>query len=571
MKKIIFLLSIIVLTAGAVTAEDLYSSVAVISDYSGTVKLLKHGAVQEQNAEFGIPIHEGDLVMTGSFSHAEITFDNATMIKISSSSSLKIDAVSKQNKTFKAAFNLVTGKLHALFRKLNDDDSGTFEIRTKMALAAVKGTDVVVETSEDDTGLGVFEGEVEFFSINDDGTKGDKQEVTGGNESSVKKGDKKPSQTESLRRFLDDKQEIEKMRERYMKRKETVASGIYDEMKNRSDREDRLRRLKSKARKEIKNSAKKISDSSAYVRKEQKNDSGAGKYMTDAFGKRVRVEEFVVKPVNSAPLQAVYQDDEIYENNRIDFINITKRDSSTNVMINRYGFNYSFDYKPADWRRIWHNYDWNSYYNNGDSPNYVCYNHRTYKNLNSGNEIRYEFDYAAEPFSDYTQMRVDFVLFPQNEIVYVNGAILEYRYLSSYGTAGENPLTNLREYYYEMVKAYDTDKTYISGVDFPYEIITQFVGTQQKLPLSAKHNYNNEEWLEFKYYYIDEYGGDVSLDIEKAPFAQLSDYYLQLRIDSSLFSGEGVDLVSSGLLKEMMMPVTFYDSHVTRSVSEQIP
>ena len=198
MKKIFVFFSLLLIFVSAVFAENIIESIAIISDYSGTATVTKSGSDRAENAEFGMPVHAGDQIRTGSGSFAEITFDNATLLKVGPSSTLKIDDVSKNGGSFKAAFSLAAGKLHALFRKLNQEDSGTFEIRTKMALAAVKGTDIVIVSSDEDTGLGVFEGAVDLFSLDEQGGIKEKEEVKAGEESSVKKDDDKPSDRKSV-------------------------------------------------------------------------------------------------------------------------------------------------------------------------------------------------------------------------------------------------------------------------------------------------------------------------------------------------------------------------------------
>ena len=536
MKKFFLFVFIVMAAFSWVLGSDLSESIAIISDYSGSAKIIIEGSLEEKSAEFGMPLHAGDFVETSRGSSAEITFDNATLLKLGPSAKIKLEQIEKKQGSFKLAISLAAGKLHALFRKFSDDDTGAFEIRTKMALAAVKGTDIVIEALDDETGLGVFEGEVEFYGIEENGETGGKQDVKDGNESVAGKKGGKPSDPEALKRFLADKKEIEKLRQRLSKFRSHGREGYLRDMKN----ERAAGRLKQKARSELNRALKHNRDDSAFVRREQKRDSDTGKTLIDAFGNRVRVEEFVVRPAGlfyEGDITVQMEQGGIYYDNRLDFVNITLRDNRTDLFINSYEFNMPLSYAKPDWRRIWHSYDWEAY-QAGNYPNHILSNNRTYKNINTDNTVNQDYSYMVYDFSDWTNLTVDLVLVPDHETLMVNGV---YKEMRMFGNCYEyGILNNKKQYKYEMTRDSFYDLT--SG-DYS-ETITPFVNNSGFNKLIT---YDDNSWLSYDYYFLD-YTGRAPAGISGPDmfYTDNSGVYFQMVIKASDFTGvpANIDLVS---------------------------
>ncbi|MCX8093968.1 MAG: FecR family protein, partial [Candidatus Goldbacteria bacterium] len=211
-KTLLMVIGVIVLFAVYIFAQQsLLESVAVISDHSGTALILSGG--KWKPAEINMPVYEGDAFRTKADSSLEITFDDATIIKLGPNTDLKLSEMKRNANIATTIFSLVKGKFLAIVDKLKTPDS-KFEVHTKMAIAAVKGTEFAITADESETNLGVFEGSVEFK-----GKKG-KVLVKTDNESKIR-GDshrKKdrvgiPDNPQKIIQMANFKIEIEKMRE----------------------------------------------------------------------------------------------------------------------------------------------------------------------------------------------------------------------------------------------------------------------------------------------------------------------------------------------------------------------
>jgi len=120
----------------------------------------------------------GDKIKTGKNSSAILVFDDGSSLKIKQNSIIKVDELSLDfaKKIAKISCNapkkgsFLANVKHALFKP-------KFEIKTPIAVAAVRGTDLVIETDEGSTEIMVFEGRVlvkdfiEDSALPDDGNE----------------------------------------------------------------------------------------------------------------------------------------------------------------------------------------------------------------------------------------------------------------------------------------------------------------------------------------------------------------------------------------------------------------
>ncbi|MEO0335612.1 MAG: FecR family protein, partial [Pseudomonadota bacterium] len=110
-----------------------------------------------------LEVHEKDTVETSLRGHVKILFDDGNVANIKPNSKLKLDHY-EMGDSKKAILNLIKGKVRSKVRqKYKGTKSSQFQVRTKSAVAGVRGTDFVVEHSEDQriiTRVSTFEGSV---------------------------------------------------------------------------------------------------------------------------------------------------------------------------------------------------------------------------------------------------------------------------------------------------------------------------------------------------------------------------------------------------------------------------
>jgi hypothetical protein len=108
-------------------------------------------------AEAGTPLQEGDAIRTDNGANAEISLDGDTVVLLNQNSEFKADSL----KSRFTKFFLSLGSLTAKIRKLQNKDD-QFQIRTPVAVAAVRGTELAVDAGGGESAVvGVFdEGQV---------------------------------------------------------------------------------------------------------------------------------------------------------------------------------------------------------------------------------------------------------------------------------------------------------------------------------------------------------------------------------------------------------------------------
>ena len=99
-------------------------------------------------ANLYMSLYSGDKIRTGSAAKAQIMYSDGSITRIGSQTIMTIQG---------RQINLNRGKVYVRVKK----GSGGFKIRTRSAIAAVMGTEVIVESTETTTKVTVLEGTVE--------------------------------------------------------------------------------------------------------------------------------------------------------------------------------------------------------------------------------------------------------------------------------------------------------------------------------------------------------------------------------------------------------------------------
>lgn len=194
----------------------------------------------------------GSEVRTGKNSKAGVFFSDGSTFLLGNNSIFAVEETGRK----KAGFNLKVGRLKAI---VSGYFASRFQVRTPAAVCAVRGTEFDIEVGKDgDTGMNVTEGLVE---VND--SKGDMAVVS--SEEKIKIGMNGMSKPEGI--SLSDERAGEAARPLSV-RQETARERtrtMLEELRNRE--------LKA-------------------------NESQLGKDSIDAFGRRVRLEEYLLRPTD---------------------------------------------------------------------------------------------------------------------------------------------------------------------------------------------------------------------------------------------------------------------------------
>jgi len=120
---------------------------------------VQQGQASAQPLQQGAPLHEGDVVQTGVASRAEISMSDGSTLRLGEKTRLELRVAPPTGEAFAA--RLWLGAVWAKVHKLLEEQS--FQIETENAVAGVRGTEFLVETSGGihDDSVRVHEGAVE--------------------------------------------------------------------------------------------------------------------------------------------------------------------------------------------------------------------------------------------------------------------------------------------------------------------------------------------------------------------------------------------------------------------------
>lgn len=263
MKKIVhFLIFIIFLFTTYLFSQEY---IAVIKQVGGKVELFTEG--KWQKATVGKILSQEDIIRTYSKSYCIILFKAGHTIRISENTELALSSLIDN----KVGLKLSNGRVRAKVSKLSQGQ--VFEVITPTLVFAVRGTDFAVEHTQGITKLEVYEGIVAAI-----------EEITG-KEVTVEEGksllyipeQEEPIQLKEIPKEDMKKKEVEdkELTRTAMEEPEYAKFETEREMFYEISREQVL----SRAAEEVKLA-------------EYQN----GKVLVDVFGKRVRLEEYIVRP-----------------------------------------------------------------------------------------------------------------------------------------------------------------------------------------------------------------------------------------------------------------------------------
>jgi hypothetical protein len=239
------------------------NAAAYVNEVEGECQVKRKGeSYAETIKDIFIPLYEGDTVYTEIQSKLEIIFDDATIIKLDPNSKLTIKIL-KRGKTNKTILDLIKGSLLSVVKKLTQEEE--FSVKTKMAMAAVKGTEFVVTAGDDDK-VAVFDGAVSVTGYDMDGNELHSIILDKDKETVITKKLRKPEKAKKLsRNFVKRYSEIKDMRGKIEHVRQLRRDGKIKKyrLERRLERIDNLKMMKSSR----KLSGKMSADQKEYIKR----------------------------------------------------------------------------------------------------------------------------------------------------------------------------------------------------------------------------------------------------------------------------------------------------------------
>jgi hypothetical protein len=204
-------------------------SIAYVNDFEGDCEIKRRGEdTGEALQDLYIPLYEGDSIVTETDSRVEVIFDDSTIIKVDPESSFVIKSLVRKNNN-RTIIQLIRGRVMAIVKKLIEKEE--FTVKTKMAMAAVKGTEFIVDAS-DDNKVGVYEGAVEVSGLDMDGNVLHKIVLNKDQETVITKKLRSPERADRLsRNFVKRYKEISDLRGKIEYMREMRRSGRAEKFK----------------------------------------------------------------------------------------------------------------------------------------------------------------------------------------------------------------------------------------------------------------------------------------------------------------------------------------------------
>jgi hypothetical protein len=136
----------------------LSGNVVSITGLSGTAQFKRSGSSEYFQVSQSTVLHEGDTIVTGANSHLTLQFsDGSTMDVAAENTSVTLQSITNINQP--KIIQVISGLLH--LKELLEHFKNNFEVRTPIAVCAVRGTEFTVKVDSDSsTTTTVISGEV---------------------------------------------------------------------------------------------------------------------------------------------------------------------------------------------------------------------------------------------------------------------------------------------------------------------------------------------------------------------------------------------------------------------------
>lgn len=163
---------------------------ARLTSVAGEVVVFTAEDAEGAPAVEGMPLENGDRVVTGAGASAELAYDGEGVVALEPGTTVTVSSLDENGGELSLSWGALVAKFHAL------TSGRRFGVRTPTAVAAVRGTEFGVEVDGEETGVGVFdEGHV---AVSD--AQG-REEVVGPNQETRVRRGQAPSRAAALKRF----------------------------------------------------------------------------------------------------------------------------------------------------------------------------------------------------------------------------------------------------------------------------------------------------------------------------------------------------------------------------------
>lgn len=115
------------------------------------------GSGPQQALQMNAPVHLGDTIVTGR-GKAKVALGDGSILSIGENTRIQVSQFTSADANQAVRLNLFSGVLRPLVNRTTS--TGSFEVETQTAIAAVRGTDWVMEATADNTAVALLRGRV---------------------------------------------------------------------------------------------------------------------------------------------------------------------------------------------------------------------------------------------------------------------------------------------------------------------------------------------------------------------------------------------------------------------------
>jgi hypothetical protein len=132
-----------------------------IAGVQGKVEVLKSGDKVWHQAVGGMPVQSDDRIKTQSNSSCNIELDDGSIVNVAGNTEILIESLNITQDSHDSGIRLFFGHL---ISNITHSKKTSMVVRSPAAVVAIRGTEFAVESSSDNTDVGVFNGEVSVQS-----------------------------------------------------------------------------------------------------------------------------------------------------------------------------------------------------------------------------------------------------------------------------------------------------------------------------------------------------------------------------------------------------------------------
>jgi len=153
--KLCIVIATIVLLPWSIFADEPVEDFRLV-EAAGEAAVIPAGSDEPMAAKAGIPLSQGDRVVTGAGGSAELATRSGSVIRLENNTSLGLDDLRPGWTTFRLSVGRFLGKF-------DRTGKSRYRVRTPVAVASVRGTEFALDVAPDGAlEAGVVEGEVGF-------------------------------------------------------------------------------------------------------------------------------------------------------------------------------------------------------------------------------------------------------------------------------------------------------------------------------------------------------------------------------------------------------------------------